>query len=64
MKQATSVRQRLVVLGVLGALLLNFPLVGLADGRVGGVPVDFLYIFLVWSGLIGLAAWVLKGQRW
>lgn len=63
MKLATSVRQRLVLFGILGALLLNFPLLGLGTGLVGGVPVDYLYIFLIWLGLIGLAAWVLRGQR-
>lgn len=63
MKQAASVRQRLVVLGILGALLLTYPLLGLLRGTVLGVPSAFFYLFLVWLGLIGVAAWTLRERR-
>jgi len=45
-------------LGLLGVPLFTFPLLGLPGGELGGTPVIFLYLFGVWAGLIGLAAWV------
>lgn len=55
------VRQRLVALGLLGLALFLPPLVFLAGGEIGGVPGGFLYLFAVWAGLIGLAAWIVEG---
>ena len=59
-------RERLVVLALAGVLALNYPLLELFnDARlVLGIPLLYLYLFLVWGGLIGLGAWVLesKGQ--
>ncbi|MFN8079700.1 MAG: hypothetical protein U0Q19_09040 [Kineosporiaceae bacterium] len=45
---------RLTAVGVLAFLLLNFPLLSLADSqqRVLGVPVLWLYLFVVWVVLI------------
>ena len=56
MKQAGTLRQRLAALGGLGFLLLTFPLLGLPAGDLAGIPAVFLYLLLVWAGLIALAA--------
>lgn len=58
MKRANLSRQRLAALGLLGVPLLTYPLLGLAEGSWRGIPLPYLYLFGVWSGLIGLAAWV------
>ena len=57
-------KERLVVLALVGVLALNYPLLELFnDARlVLGVPVLYLYLFLVWGGLIGLSAWALEGS--
>ncbi|MEY2632077.1 MAG: hypothetical protein RIR00_731 [Pseudomonadota bacterium] len=56
MKQGTPTRQRLVALGLLGGVLLTPPLLGTAQGELGGWPAFFVYLFVVWGGLIALAA--------
>ncbi|MEM8599500.1 MAG: hypothetical protein AAGF99_06245 [Bacteroidota bacterium] len=58
-------RQRLTALFVLGALLLNYPLLTLASRAetVLGVPVLYVYLFAVWTGLVGLAAWTVERRR-
>ncbi len=54
--------QRLGALFLLGFLLLNYPLLTLfaGAGRVWGVPVLYVYVFLVWALLIGLMALVVE----
>ncbi|MEM6784971.1 MAG: hypothetical protein AAF624_14715 [Bacteroidota bacterium] len=58
-------RQRLTALFVLGALLLNYPLLTLADRAeaVLGVPVLYVYLFMVWASLVALAAWTVERRR-
>lgn len=58
MKRANPTRQRLAALGLLGIPLLTYPLLSLPGGSLGGMPASYLYLFGVWAGLIGLAAWV------
>jgi len=58
MKHASPTRQRLAALGLFGLVLLNFPLLGLPEGVFGGWPSTWLYLFGVWAGMIGLAAWI------
>lgn len=50
--------QRLIALACLGALLLNYPLLSLANSprTIGGVPLLYAYLFVVWALLIGLLA--------
>lgn len=50
--------QRLAALAVLGALLLNEPLLTLVDrtSRLFGIPVLYLWIYAVWALLILLMA--------
>jgi len=54
--------ERLVALLILGVTLLNFPLLVVLHGRglVAGVPVLFVYLFLVWAALVGATALVLR----
>ena len=54
---------RLLFLTVLFGALLNFPLLAVFDhdGRVGGVPVLYLYMLLTWALLVGLTAWLTRG---
>ena len=56
--------ERLVVLALAGVLALNYPLLELFnDARlVFGIPLLYLYLFVVWGALIGLGAWVLEGN--
>jgi hypothetical protein len=58
MRRGNPTRQRLVALALLGVPLLTYPLLTLPGGDIGGVPAVFIYLFGVWGGLIGLAAWV------
>jgi hypothetical protein len=57
--------QRLILLAVVGALLLNFPLLAIfASQRVmlAGVPALYVYLFAVWAAIIG-GVWLLAGRR-
>ena len=60
MKRADPVRQRLVALGLLGVLLLNFPMLGLPGGYWGAIPAPALYLFGVWATIVGLAALIVE----
>lgn len=55
-------RDRLVALFAAGCLLFSYPLLSLVNlpATVLGVPVLYLYIFLVWAVLIGVLAWILE----
>ncbi len=54
--------QRLVALFLLGWLLFNYPLLSLFAGTVtiAGIPLLYLYLFLVWALLIALMALVVE----
>ncbi|HEX8426030.1 hypothetical protein [Hymenobacter sp.] len=54
--------QRLLFVSLLFGVLLNFPLLAVFnhDGRVGGVPVLYLYVLLAWLALVVLTAWLVK----
>ena len=56
MRRNTSLRQRLAAIGLLGVPLLTFPMLSLPNGEVAGIPASYLYLFGVWTLLIGLAA--------
>jgi hypothetical protein len=55
---------RLVAIAVLGFLLLNAPLLTIADSdaTVAGIPVLYAYLFTVWAVLIGLIALIVHGR--
>jgi len=50
--------QRLLFVTLLFGVLLNFPLLAVFnhDGRVGGIPVLYLYVLLTWLALVLLTA--------
>ncbi|HEX8505268.1 MAG TPA: hypothetical protein VF630_07865 [Hymenobacter sp.] len=62
-EHATSrLGQRLLFLAVLFGVLLTFPLLAAfdRDGRIGGVPVLYLYVLSAWGLLVALTAYVLR----
>ena len=54
--------QRLLFVAVLFTVLLNFPLLGAfaPGGRVGGVPVLYLYVLGLWLALIAATRWLAR----
>lgn len=56
--KARRTEQRAMVLLILGVVLLLPPMAGIfqIDAKIGGVPVTLVYLFLVWAGLIAVAA--------
>ena len=52
--------QRFVALCMLGLLLFNYPILTLfnVSGTLFGVPVLYAYIFIAWTGLIALMAYL------
>lgn len=56
--------EQLVVLAVIGALALNYPLLSLfASGDLlFGIPLLYFYLFALWGGLIALAGFILEGK--
>jgi hypothetical protein len=60
-----SVGEKLTLLFIVGALLLNVPLLAIFNraATIGGVPILYLYLFGVW--VVGIAAVaVLARHRW
>ena len=55
------VGQRLVAVAVGGCAAVSYPLLAAADvdTRLAGIPVLYLYLFAVWSAVIGAMALVI-----
>jgi len=53
---------RLTAAAVLALLLFNFPFLAVfdVDTLVVGIPVLWAYLFIVWAGIIALAAWIAR----
>lgn len=53
---------RLTAVAVLALLLFNFPFLAVfdVDTLVVGIPVLWAYLFIVWAGIIALAAWIAR----
>lgn len=62
MNRAGTTGQRLIAIFALGAILLNYPILSLFTGTndVGGIPLLYAYVFVVWSLVIGLMALVVE----
>ena len=60
MQEPESRAQRMIALCMLGFVLFNFPVLALFNvpGTLFGVPVLYAYIFVAWTALIALMAWV------
>jgi len=54
--------QRLLFLSGLFAVLFTFPLLAVFDhdGRVGKVPVLYLYVLLMWILMVGLTGYLVR----
>ncbi|ADB38091.1 hypothetical protein [Spirosoma fluviale] len=52
---------RLLLISMLFMLLLNSPILAIANRpeRVLGIPVLYLYVFTVWASLIGGIGWLI-----
>ncbi len=52
-----------MVLAVIGALALNYPLLSLfaAGDLLFGIPILYFYLFALWGGLIALAGIIIEG---
>ena len=57
MKRIKQRHSRLTALGLLLIPLLTYPILTLVKGTWAGLPLPFLYLFLLWSVAIALAAW-------
>ena len=57
--------QRLLFVSLLFAVLLNFPLLAVFDraGRVGGIPVLYLYVLVAWVVLVLLTGWLVRSMN-
>ena len=55
-------RENMVILFVVGLLALNYPLLSLFDQMklVLGIPLLFLYVFVIWLVIIVLTAMVVE----
>jgi hypothetical protein len=60
MTRDSKINKRLVALFLLGCVLLNFPILSLANLEIliFGLPLLYVYIFVIWFFLIGLTALV------
>jgi hypothetical protein len=56
------ISSRLAAVGVLGFLLLNYPLLSLVDipRLVFGIPLLWIYLYLVWGALIAVLALIVR----
>lgn len=63
MKRSSPTRQRLGALSLLGIPFLTYPLLGVPNGVLFGLPATYVYLFGVWATLIGLALWIAEGQN-
>ena len=60
MTRDSKINKRLVALFLLGCLLLNFPIISLFNLEIliFGLPLLYVYIFVIWCLIIGLTALV------
>ncbi|WP_262386009.1 hypothetical protein [Hymenobacter sp. BT491] len=57
--------QQLLFVALLFGILLNFPLLAVFDhdGKVGGVPVLYLYVLLAWIAVVVLTGWLVTRMK-
>ena len=61
-KQNNNLNGRLLGIFFLGFLLLNYPIFSLVnkDRLLFGLPLLYIYIFVVWGFLIAFVYWVIR----
>ena len=64
MNDFESKGQRFVALCMFGILLFNYPILALfnVSGTLFGVPLLYAYMFIAWSVLIALMAWIAESR--
>jgi hypothetical protein len=64
MRRSKLTGQRLVAVFLAGVLLLNYPVIALFDRPLEwfGVPLLYIYLFGVWTGLIATMAGITAGN--
>lgn len=62
-KEEERAGQRLAVLAGFAGVLLNFPLLSALPAVHDAPAAAWLYLFAVWAGVIGLAAWSGRKDR-
>jgi len=57
--------QQLLILFFLGMFFFNFPALAVLNKNVllAGIPVLYLYIFVLWLLLVGVMVWVVERER-
>jgi hypothetical protein len=62
MKRSGSTGQRLVATFLLGAFILNYPILALfaRPAAMGGIPLLYVFVFGGWTLLIGLMAFAVE----
>ena len=63
--QRGVLKERLIVLFVVGGLAFSYPILKLfsVEGSVFGWPVLYVYIFAAWAGVILALAWIARSAR-
>ena len=62
MKRSGTTGQRLAAIFMMGAILLNYPILSLftRSADLGGIPLLYAYVFVTWTLVIGLMALVVE----
>jgi hypothetical protein len=62
MKRTDKIGQWLIAIFAMGAILLNYPILSLftRNAELGGIPLLYAYVFVVWALLIGLMTFVVE----
>lgn len=62
MPKSSSRTPRLIAVLLLGAMLLNFPLLAIFNVKamLWGIPVLYVYLFAAWAVVIALVYWVVE----
>lgn len=63
MRRASPIRQRLTAMGIAGVVVFTYPMLGLANGTIAGLPGAFVYLFGAWGALIALVAMVAERRQ-
>lgn len=65
MRKPDVTAEWLVAAFLLGVVLFNYPILSLfnRDASIGGIPLLYVFIFVAWAALIGLAAWIIGRER-
>jgi hypothetical protein len=62
MKRSGTTGGRLIAIFMMGAVLLNYPILSLftADAEIAGIPLLYAWVFGSWILLIGLMAFAVE----